>query len=110
MKEKKEGVYMVREGSRDSPLSNSFKVAAEVYHITEVDKKKVWYGKLSHALSSIMSSSTVLNSINELINWGIVKVQYGPTDTGRAGRILFISGESKDAIKSVYETYWKEIR
>ena len=110
MKENIDGGYQVSANTRDSPLSNSFKVASEIYHITEEEKQRVWYGKLAHTLSQIMSSSTVLNSINELINWGIVKVEYGPTETGRAGRLLYISGESKDAIKSVHETYWKDSR
>lgn len=89
------------------PLSNPFKVAAEVYKITEVETERAWYGKLVERLDEKMSSSTVRNAINDLIAWGILKVQYGRTEKGRAGRLLYISGEARDVIKSVYETYWK---
>ena len=93
---------------RGGPLSNPFKVASEIYRLTEEEKQKVWYGKLVERLSDVMSTSTLMTSINELVNWGIVKVQFGQTDKGRAGRLLYISGESRDVIKSVYETYWKD--
>jgi len=100
-------VSTVSNGRVGGPLSNPFKVAAEVYKITEVNGGRAWYGKLVENLDGIMSSSTVRNSINDLITWGILKVQYGRTEKGRAGRLLFISGESRDVIKSVYETYWQ---
>jgi len=92
---------------RGGPLSNPFKVAAEVYRLTEVDKRRAWYTKLVENLRDAMAPSTVEKAIHELITWGIVKEQFGQTEAGRAGRLLYISGEAKDVIKSVYETYWK---
>lgn len=88
-------------------LSNDFKVAAEIYRCNE-SGEKVWFNKLVDLLEGKMVKSTVMNSLDTLSDWGIVTAQFGETDTGRAGRLLFISGESKETIKQIYEKFWKD--
>jgi hypothetical protein len=93
---------------KKNPLSNEFKVAAEIYGCTDVNNGIVWYGKLIKLLEGKLSKNTISNAIDTLIDWGIVKAEYGPTEKGRAGRLLMISNESKPLIKDLYEKYWKD--
>jgi hypothetical protein len=88
-------------------LSNEFKVAAQIYECN-LSGEKIWFSKLAEILKDYMSSTTVMNSLRGLSQWGIVKAEYGETDKGRAGRLLFIAGESKTTIKEIYENFWKE--
>jgi hypothetical protein len=93
--------------TKSALLSNEFKVAAQIYEYNEA-KKNIWFSKLAELLKDEMSPTTVINSLRGLTQWGIVRAEYGPTDKGRAGRLLFIAGESKTVIKEVYEVFWKE--
>jgi hypothetical protein len=88
-------------------LSNEFKVASQIFECNEA-KKNIWFGKLADLLKNQMAPATVMKSLRVLFEWGIVKVEYGATDTGRAGRLLFIAGESRSTIKDIYENFWKE--
>ncbi len=93
--------------SKSDLLSNEFKVAAQIYECN--DKNEIiWFSKLAELLSSYMSPATVMKSLRMLSDWGVIKAEYGATDKGRAGRLLFIAGESKSAIKEVYENFWKD--
>ena len=87
-------------------LSKEFKVACEIYRFNEKDKK-VWFTKLSDTLKDEMSQSTLMNALRTLFDWGIVKAEYGKTGTGRAGRLLYISGESRHIVREVCEEFWK---
>jgi DNA-binding HxlR family transcriptional regulator len=87
-------------------LSKEFKVACEIYRFNEKEEK-VWFTKLKDSLEGEMVQSTLMNALRTLFDWGIVKAEYGETEKGRAGRLLFVAGESRQIIKDVYETYWK---
>jgi hypothetical protein len=87
-------------------LSNEFKVAAQIYEYN-IAEKRVWFSKLAELLKPCMSQATVMKSIKTLFDWGIVKAEYGATDKNRAGRLLYIAGESKSTIKEIYENFWK---
>jgi len=91
-----------------NPLSNEFKVAAEIYHC-QVNHEVVWYGKLVERLAGVVSKNTISNAIETLFDWGIIKAEFGETETGRAGRLLMISNEAKPLIKELYEKYWKPV-
>jgi len=91
--------------NKEDILSNEFKVAAQIYECNNKDEN-VWFTKLVGLLEGEMSSSTVMKSLRTLFDFGIVKAQYGETDKGRAGRLLFIAGESKDTIRQIYEEFW----
>lgn len=88
-------------------LSKDMQVAVEIYKFN-LRGEKVWFTKLSKSLDGIIAPSTIHKALNALTDWGVVKVQYGETDKGKAGRLLFIAGEAKNTISQVYEEYWKE--
>lgn len=94
---------------KEDLLSPEFKVAAEIYEYNE-KKEKVWFNKLVKSLQSKggPSKATVAESLNSLFDWGIVKGEYGETEGGRAGRLLFITNESKDIIRDIDRKFWKK--
>ena len=100
-----EGIKM--EKTKAELLSNEFKVAAQIYECNQ-NEQKIWFTNLVELLAPHMSSATVMKSLRTLFDWGIVKAEYGPTDKNRAGRLLFIAGESKSTIKEIYENFWKK--
>ena len=91
-----------------NPLSNEFKVAAEIYHCQDNDEI-VWYGKLVDRLAGKVSKNTISSAIDTLFDWEIIKAEYGKTEKGRAGRLLMISNEARPLIKELYEKYWKPV-
>jgi DNA-binding transcriptional ArsR family regulator len=89
-----------------NPLSSELKVAVEIYHC-EINNWKVWLGKLVERLDGEVSKNTISEALDTLFDWGIVKAEYGPTDTGKPGRLYKISNEERKLIKELYERYWK---
>ena len=94
--------------SKRNALSNEFKVAVAIFEITEKLKEKAWSTKLQVALKDYMGGSTVLRMLTFLESWRIVKTQYGETETGRPGKLYYLSNEDHDTIEMLYERYWKE--
>lgn len=90
-------------------LSKEFKVACEISRLNEKNEK-VWFTKLRDSLVDDMTQSTLMNALRTLFDWGIVKAEYGETGAGRAGRLLYVAGESKQIVKEVCEEYWKPTR
>ncbi len=95
------------EKTKSELLSNEFKVAAQIYEYNLIEQK-IWFSKLVQLLQPYMSQATVMKSLRTLFDWGIVKAEYGPTDKNRAGRLLYIAGESRTTIKEIYENFWKK--
>jgi len=93
--------------NKASQLSNEFKVAAQIYEYNQKEER-IWFTKLSKLLEPCIDPATVMKSLRTLFDWGIVKAEYGPTDKNRAGRLLYIAGESKSTIKEIYENFWKK--
>lgn len=93
---------------RKNMLSNEFKVGVIIYYLTEVLGEKAWSTKLETILSRYMSSSTLLRMLRFLESWRVIKAQYGETETGRAGKLYYISNEDKEVMKKLYENYWQE--
>lgn len=92
-----------------NPLSNEFKVATEIYACKQ-DGELVWFTKLVDKLSGKLSKNTIAQSLTTLFDWGIVKAEYGETETGRAGRLLMISNEAEPMVQELYLKYWKDFR
>ncbi|MEA3282174.1 MAG: hypothetical protein U9Q68_06370 [Euryarchaeota archaeon] len=90
-----------------NPLSKEFKVAAEIYACNE-SGELVWYTKLVRRLSGKLSKNTIAHALDTLFDWGIVKAEYGETETGRAGKLLMISNEAKPIVQELYLRYWKD--
>ena len=93
--------------AKSDVLSNDMKIAAEIYKFNEDLKEPVWFTKLVDSLNNEISKSAIARSLDRLFDWGIVKAEYGETGTGRAGRLLYITNETKGTIKSVYKEFWK---
>lgn len=81
-------------------LSDDLKVALKIYEC-ELEGELVWLSKLKTLLSREMSPSRLRKSLDTLIDWGIVRVSFAFID-GRAARVLYISGESKSTIRSMF--------
>ena len=96
------------EKTKSELLSNEFKVAAQIYEYNKSDEK-IWFAKLAQLLQPYMNKATVMKSLRTLFDWGIVKAEYGPSNKNRAGRLLYIAGESRTTIKEIYENYWKKM-
>ena len=94
------------EKSKKDLLSKEFKVAAQIYECNDKNET-VWFTELAELLKDDMSPTTTMKALRTLVDWNMVKAQYGPTPKGRAGRLLFIAGESKETIKEIYEKFWK---
>lgn len=92
---------------RKTLLSPEFMIATEIFGLIEREEK-VWYNKLCERLQGKLSRGTISKALNSLFDWGIVKAEYGETTPGHAGRLLFISNESEQVIRVLYERYWKE--
>lgn len=89
-----------------SPLSNEFKVAAEIFACQE-NRELVWYTKLVQRLKGKLSKNTIAKALDILFDWGIVKAEYGETEKGRAGKLLIISNEAQPIVRELYSKYWK---
>ena len=92
-----------------NPLSNEFKVAAEIYACNE-NGELVWYTKLVQRLSGKLSKNTIARALDTLFDWGIVKAEYGETETVRAGKLLMISNEAELIVRELYLKYWKDCK
>ena len=90
-------------------LSKELRVAAEIYRYNEVLKKPIWFTKLCEVLKGEMTKGDVAHSINGLFDWLIVKGEYGETKPDWAGRVYFITSESKNNMKGIYEFMVKEM-
>lgn len=97
------------ETNAKNPLSNEFKVAAEIYACNE-NGELIWYTKLVQRLSGKLSKNTIAHALDTLFDWGIVKAEYGETETGRAGKLLMISNEAEPIVRDLYLNFWKDHR
>lgn len=96
--------------TKKSPLSKEFVVAVAIYDLTKVRHERIWFNKLVDELKEKVSKNTITKSLNTLLDWGIIKIEFGETDKGRAGKLLTISNESIPIIRELYKKYWKEIQ
>jgi predicted transcriptional regulator len=88
-------------------LSKEFKVACAIFSFNKKDEK-IWFTKLCGSLEKDgIAKSTVLNALKTLFDYGIVKAEYGETEKGRPGRLLFVAGEATQTIGKIWEEYWQ---
>ena len=91
----------------ESPLSIEFMVATEIFHC-EVKGKLPTYTELCLLLP--FPEDIISTALDILLDWGIVKAEYGEIESGRASMLLKVSNESYPIIKQLYENYWKDRR
>lgn len=87
------------------PISNDLIVACKIHELYERGEKAD-FGVLVGSLLKIMSKTTVVNSLNKLADWGIIRTDFGETSRGRSGRLYSISGESRNVIRETYDRFW----
>ena len=92
--------------SRRGLLSKEFQVACAIYELTVKRKEKAWYTKLEPMMKENMSGATLSRVLKYLESWGNSKAQYGETETGRAGKLYYISNEDNETIELLYNKYW----
>ena len=90
-----------------NPLSNEFKVAAEIYACKE-NGELIWYTKLVRGLSDKLSKNTTAHALDTLFDRGIVKTEYGETETDRAGKLPLISNEVELIVRDPHLNFWKD--
>lgn len=78
-------------------------------HEYQREGKKVDFRKLVEGLKGLVSRSAILNGLNTLSDWGIVRAEFGETEAGRAGRLYYISGEAEAMIKETYDKFWDRV-
>jgi len=83
-------------------LSNDFKIACEIYRY-ELNNEPIWFTKLTEMLYGKIDKNTISDSLDTLSDWGIVKYEYGYTNTGHCAGLLHICDGHKDRIKAIYE-------
>jgi len=90
------------------PLSTDLVVACKIYDYQKKNER-VEFSKLVTGLKGLVSRSTILKDLETLSDWGIIKTEFGETETGRAGRLYAISGESEELIRETYEKFWEKV-
>lgn len=90
------------------PLSSDLVVACKIYEY-QLESDRVEFTKLVEGLRGLVAKSTILNALDTLSDWGIVKTEFGETEAGRAGRLYYISGEAETMIKETYEKFWDKV-
>ena len=88
------------------PLSKELKVACEVYKYQK-KKKLIWTDKLIKNLREEMTKKDVLECIDTLFDWSIIRADYGPTDKDKEGRLYFIDPGAVPTIKYLYKKWWR---
>ncbi|MDO8265028.1 MAG: hypothetical protein Q7T34_01500, partial [Candidatus Parcubacteria bacterium] len=91
---------------RFGPLDIYLKVAVQIYAL-EDKGEKVWYDKLVEQLDGVMTATEIMLVIPELVDFEIIRQEFGETSKGRAGKLIFITDYQKDTIKRVYERHYK---
>ena len=88
-----------------SPLSTEFKVACEIYKY-QLTGKQIWTNKLIERFKDEMPKERVVEAIDTLFDWRVIKADHGPTENGREGRLYSIDPYAETMIKGLYKNYW----
>jgi hypothetical protein len=93
------------------PVSSELFVAMMIYHVTEVEKERIWLSKLVDLLQDYMDKKVIWQAMDTLEDWLIIYGEYGATEKGRAGRLYYIDTHDggDDRIKQLYDKYWMQI-
>ena len=81
------------------PLIIEFQIAVAVYELTRVKREKVWFNKLVEVMKGRASRQLVSKAVKHLLEWRILRVEYGETQDGRQGKLLLVHEDSIKAIR-----------
>lgn len=100
----------VRHVRKIGPFSVDIVVACYVYHNQVRMGEGVPFAKLIDDFGKALSKSGILGSLNTLADWGVIRTEYGELESGRAGRLYSVSGESQVVVKATYEKFWERLK
>lgn len=89
-----------------SPLSTELKIACEIYK-HQLSGKLIWTNKLIDRFKDEISKERVVESIDTLFDWSVIKAECGPTENGKDGRLYLIDHYAEPMIKDLYKNWWK---
>lgn len=90
------------------PLSKDLVVACAIHHL-RMNKKEARWPELVDLLKGKLMQSEIPSMLRSLVDWGIVNSEYTKLESGRAGRVYYISSEARKMIKETYELYWAKV-
>lgn len=91
-----------------TPLSQELIVACCIYS-SQSKNEKIWLTKIQSELSGIVGKAKIRSAVDTLLDWTLVKVEYGETSTGRAGRLYSIREESVPMISELHKKYYAKV-
>lgn len=101
---------MVTKNTNEVVLSKEMIVAAEIYH-KQIQRRDTNFTELVETLKPVMKKKDVAQSLDMLMDWFIVRGEYGAIKKGNGCAYLYLLTDvHMSDIKEVYETYWKSNR
>ena len=93
----------------ENPLSNTFKVACEVYSYNKKGED-IWADKLINGMEGILSKGPIHKALGILYDWQIVTCNGHVRDNGKSVKLLTISPRAKYMVEQNYDHCWEEYR
>lgn len=91
--------------NQENILSQEEKIVLEIYKYNYIEKKPIYFSKLTELLEGKISRSTISKIIDKLFDLGMISAQW-ENQNGWI-RSLYISGEYKEFFKNLYENLYK---
>lgn len=91
-----------------TPLSQELIVACCIYDL-QSKNEKIWLLKIQGNLSGIVGKAKVRSAIDTLLDWSLIKAEYGETDKKRAGRLYRIPEEAVSMIAELHKRYYADL-
>jgi len=90
------------------PLSTDLVVACAIHDLKK-SKKEGWVSDISQMLRKVMTPQELKENLDELIYLGIIWTEHRTLDSGRAGRVYFITKEARKMIKETHDLFWDKV-
>ena len=91
------------------PLTPDLVVACAIHHL-EKEGKETRSPELNDLLNGMLMPPELLSVLDSLAYWGIVRSEYTSLESGRSGRVYFITDEAHEMVRGVYNLYWERIK
>jgi len=73
-----------------------------------VKKEPLWFTKLSELLKNDFLPKQLMRILDKFVNLGYIQHQYGETEKGRAGRLIFIYDFECPYVDDIKKIYLEE--